>query len=42
MLNEDQRAQALEWYAKGTADLQTIAQHFGLTTEELARELHSV
>lgn len=39
MLNAEQRAQALEWYAQGTANLQTIAQHFGLTSDQLAREL---
>jgi transposase-like protein len=41
MLNAEQRAQALSWYAQGTANLQTIAQHFGLTTDQLAREIRT-
>lgn len=42
MLNAEQRAQALKWYNEGTANLQTIAQHYGLTTDQLARELRTV
>lgn len=39
MLNSEQKAMALDWYAHKGFDLQTIAQHFGLTQEQLAREL---
>jgi hypothetical protein len=41
MLNEQQRKTALHWYANGIASLQTIAQHFGLTTDQLAREIRT-
>lgn len=40
-LTQEQRERALSWYASGTADIATIAQHFVLTAEELARELHT-
>lgn len=42
MLTDEQRAEALKWYSKGTANLQTIAQHYGLTVEQLARELRTI
>ena len=41
MLNSQQKAQALDWLARRGYDLQTIAQHFGLTSEQLARELRT-
>lgn len=41
MLNDQQKAMALDWYAREGYDLQTIAQHFGLTQEQMARELRS-
>lgn len=41
MLNDQQKALALHWYAQKGYDLQTIAQHFGLTQEQMARELRS-
>jgi len=41
MLNDAQKALALEWYARKGYDLQTIAQHFGLDQDQMARELRS-
>lgn len=41
MMNAEQCAQALKWYAQGTANLQTIAQHYGLTVEQLSCELRT-
>jgi predicted DNA-binding protein YlxM (UPF0122 family) len=38
MLTEGQRKLALDWYIKGF-DLITIAQHFGISRDDLAREL---
>ncbi|WP_256250386.1 hypothetical protein [Burkholderia ubonensis] len=39
MLNKTQRETALHWYAVKGYALQTIADHFGLTRDEMAREL---
>jgi hypothetical protein len=41
-MNKKDRAQALDWYAVKNYDLTTIAQHFGMTRDELARELRTV
>lgn len=40
-MTQEQKKQALAWYAAGTANLQTIAQHYDLTVEELAVELRN-
>ena len=40
LLSEQDRKQALKWYAQNGYDLQTIAQHFGLTVDQLKRELN--
>lgn len=42
MLNETQRKLALYWYAVEGFDLVTIAQHFGLTRDQLANEISTV
>ena len=34
------REQAIAWYVKGM-DLITIAQHYGVTVEELRRVMHN-
>jgi hypothetical protein len=41
MLNSEQRQLALDWYVQKGYDLITIAQHFGLTRDQLAHELRS-
>ena len=39
MLNKTQRETALHWYAVKGYSLQAIADHFGLTRDDMAREL---
>lgn len=41
MLDLGQRQQALLWYVKGFS-MATIAEHYGLTFDELANELGNV
>jgi len=38
-MTELEKTQALIWYAVEGYDLATIAQHFGITKEQLAPEL---
>lgn len=40
-MTELEKTQALIWYAVEGYDLITIAQHFGITQEQLARELRN-
>ncbi len=42
MLNSEQRATAVYWYAHKGFSLQTIADHYGLTVDQLAREIRTV
>ena len=41
MLNDEQKKQALQWYISGI-DLVTIAQHFGITRDELSSSINNV
>lgn len=41
MLNDEQKKQAIDWYANKGFDLSTIAQHFGLTRDELIKEIRT-
>jgi len=41
MLTEQQIGQAMYWYIKGY-DLITIAQHFGVSRDQLARAIHKI
>ncbi|ELP5898713.1 hypothetical protein QTV49_000587 [Vibrio vulnificus] len=41
-LTEEQRKQAISWLANDNYDISTVAQHFGLNREELAKEIRTV
>ncbi|HHJ3080354.1 TPA: hypothetical protein ACPVZG_004205 [Vibrio parahaemolyticus] len=41
-LTEEQRKQAINWLANDNYDISTVAQHFGLNREELAKEIRTV
>jgi DNA-binding transcriptional regulator LsrR (DeoR family) len=41
MLNDQQKSLAIYWYSHKGYSLQTVAQHFGLTQEQISRELRS-
>lgn len=40
-LTEEQRKQAINWLANNNYDISTVAQHFGLNREELAKEIRT-
>ena len=40
-MSDDDKKLALHWYAVKGYDLQTIADHFKVTRDELARELNT-
>lgn len=40
-MTEQEKKQAIQWLCKNY-DLVTVAQHFGLTRDELAREIRTV
>lgn len=41
LLSEAQKKQAIQWLANDGYDLVTVAQHFGLTRDQLAAQLRN-
>lgn len=41
MLSKEDKKQALQWYANNNYDLQTIADHFKISVEQLKVEIRS-
>ena len=41
VLTPEEKRQALDWYVNKGFDLATIAQHYGLTVEQLKRQLNN-
>lgn len=40
-MNEAEKKQAINWFCNCNYDLSTIAQHFGLTREQLKKVLNN-
>ena len=41
VLTQEEKKQAISWLANDGFDLVTVAQHFGLTAEELKTQVHT-
>lgn len=39
MLSKDQKKEAINWYVNCSYSLSTIAQHYGITVEQLKTEI---
>lgn len=40
-MTQQEKHTAINWLANGNYDISTVAQHFGLTIEELKSEIHN-